>query len=733
MATTKAFELAQLSALTDVDASGNVSTNTSQIANASGNLTIDSAGDIFLNADGADIVLADDTVNFGSLARRDGDFVIKAETVDKDIILRGTKSGSPDVSIDALVLDMSADGDATFNSNVKMNTGSSTGKFAVMATSVHGSYDFYNNGTSYFNDTITVDGNLVLSDAGGTVSLKGPAIFTIDPAGHGDDTGTVVIAGNLQVDGTTTTINSTTVSVDDKNLTLASGSVDATTSNGAGLTIDVGTNSPTIADATFSYTSSNDTWALNKTLTTSGDLQTASHSFWRATGTTSGAGVANGFSPTTSATGASSLSTGSHYVYRLTTTGTGTNSGATYIVWYEDDNNIWKARAVSLARNDSNHPLLDITSGGAITIYTNHSSVYGINYTVERVSTVEPDGLAHSLGEFYNWQRLADDLFYTDGNVGIGTGSPNTKLHVKSDGTGNSYGSLYLEVDTATNYPAMVIQTATGGNPTETHGLYIKNTAAGHGLRIDDEASDTSPFVVTSDSKVGIGTVNPDERLDVRGHIKIANSYLKVRRTATYDQAWDIGITHANASQHGSLFIYPPSSQTIQSTSGVVMGTGNTGSNYPFILNGDGILTMDHQPSANVYVQSSNLGAYNNASSNSVIVAAGIRHNIGSHYNTSNGRFTCPTSGRYFVSFSANWYNNGAGTWLRPQIRRNGATHCQHYENTASNPAWMHISASTVIDCSAGDYLEIYNQTQNGAGGGMDTNQYSNINFHKIA
>ena len=78
----------------------------------------------------------------------------------------------------------------------------------------------------------------------------------------------------------------------------------------------------------------------------------------------------------------------------------------------------------------------------------------------------------------------------SSGNVGIGTTGPNTKLHVKSGGAGNAYGSLYLEVDTATNYPAMVIQTSTGGNFTETHGLYINNTANGFGLRIDDDTSD---------------------------------------------------------------------------------------------------------------------------------------------------------------------------------------------------------------------------------------------------
>jgi hypothetical protein len=304
------------------------------------------------------------------------------------------------------------------------------------------------------------------------------------------------------------------------------------------------------------------------------------------------------------------------------------------------------------------------------------------------------------------------------GNIGIGTltTDPVYKLQV-DHGTGSEYASSIRN----TNDNLQLLLGTTSGGLLNIQGKTISSNAV-YDIALQAEGGD-----------VGIGTASPDEKLDVRGHIKMTNSYLKVRRSATYDQAWDIGITHASASQHGSLFIYPPSSQTVQSTSGVVIGTGNTASNYPFILNGDGILSLDHQPSANVYVNGGNAGAYNNTATNSVIVAAGIRHNIGSHYNSSNGRFTCPISGRYFVSFSANWYNNSAGTWIRPQIKKNGATVTQHYENTASNPVWMHIGASTIIDCSQGDYLEIYNQTQSGAGGGMDTGAYSNINFHKIA
>ena len=90
-----------------------------------------------------------------------------------------------------------------------------------------------------------------------TNTISGPATITIDPAAVGDDTGLVVIAGNLQVDGTTTTINSTTITVDDINITLASGAANAAAADGAGITIDG-------ASATLLYASTGDKWVFNK-------------------------------------------------------------------------------------------------------------------------------------------------------------------------------------------------------------------------------------------------------------------------------------------------------------------------------------------------------------------------------------------------------------------------------------------------------------------------------------
>jgi hypothetical protein len=121
---------------------------------------------------------------------------------------------------------------------VTVGTGSATG-----IISSRGAYDLLlqtNDGTN--------SGTIVITDgANGDI--------TIDPNG----TGKVIIAGDLQVDGTTTTINSTTLDVDDINITIAKGSPNAANSNGGGITLE----GPTTA-ATITYASADDSWNFNK-------------------------------------------------------------------------------------------------------------------------------------------------------------------------------------------------------------------------------------------------------------------------------------------------------------------------------------------------------------------------------------------------------------------------------------------------------------------------------------
>jgi len=75
--------------------------------------------------------------------------------------------------------------------------------------------------------------------------------------GSTSGTSTVFIKGDLQVDGTTTTINTTNLSVDDLNIVLADGVSTAASANGAGLTLGT-------TGITFTYDHSNTAWLSNQ-------------------------------------------------------------------------------------------------------------------------------------------------------------------------------------------------------------------------------------------------------------------------------------------------------------------------------------------------------------------------------------------------------------------------------------------------------------------------------------
>jgi len=106
-------------------------------------------------------------------------------------------------------------------------------------------------------DNIRLDGNTISSTDGSNV-------LYIDPSPVDSDGGTLVIRGNLTVQGTQTIVNSTTVSINDLNMVLADSAANATAADGAGITIGGAGYSGT--QATFTYNGANDEWEMNKTL-----------------------------------------------------------------------------------------------------------------------------------------------------------------------------------------------------------------------------------------------------------------------------------------------------------------------------------------------------------------------------------------------------------------------------------------------------------------------------------
>ena len=109
--------------------------------------------------------------------------------------------------------------------------------------------------------TTRAAGNFTNIDASGNVTVQGKLFSNDITASNVTVDGDAIITGNLTVQGTTTTVNSTTVAVGDKNIELAKDSTSAAQSDGAGLTV-IGPTTP----ATISYDGTNDLWVLNKGL-----------------------------------------------------------------------------------------------------------------------------------------------------------------------------------------------------------------------------------------------------------------------------------------------------------------------------------------------------------------------------------------------------------------------------------------------------------------------------------
>ena len=141
---------------------------------ATGDFTVDSAGDIVLDAAGEDIKFFVGGSAKGRFTHSSGDFVIQADTTDKDMIFKGDDGGA---AITALTLDMSDLGKAIFNSGLSIAANDMQN---VAAASI---YHDSSNRLRYSGGTA---GHLFADDANSTVHLRidatGAVTMPLQPA-----------------------------------------------------------------------------------------------------------------------------------------------------------------------------------------------------------------------------------------------------------------------------------------------------------------------------------------------------------------------------------------------------------------------------------------------------------------------------------------------------------------------------------------------------------------------
>jgi uncharacterized protein YqgV (UPF0045/DUF77 family) len=105
--------------------------------------------------------------------------------------------------------------------------------------------------------------NITTNDISMSGRLQGPSNFYIDPAPYGIDNedgkgGTVIIRGNLQVDGSYTIIDSNRLDISDTNIVLAKNASDLQQADGAGIKI-MDETGPSIT-----YDSATTNWVFNR-------------------------------------------------------------------------------------------------------------------------------------------------------------------------------------------------------------------------------------------------------------------------------------------------------------------------------------------------------------------------------------------------------------------------------------------------------------------------------------
>ena len=91
-----------------------------------------------------------------------------------------------------------------------------------------------------------------------------------------------------------------------------------------------------------------------------------------------------------------------------------------------------------------------------------------------------------------------------------------------------------------------------------------------------------------------------------------------------------------------------------------------------------------------------------------VVLFGSVPHNVGSHYNNSNGRFTAPIAGNYLMTWFAN--AKSATNYMNWALHINGSEAVGAYSDVATAD-YDTTGGAMVVSLAAGDYVNVYSVT----------------------
>ena len=222
-----------------------------------------------------------------------------------------------------------------------------------------------------------------------------------------------------------------------------------------------------------------------------------------------------------------------------------------------------------------------------------------------------------------------------------------------------------------------------------------------------DQAQLTPLTIKSVTGNVGIGTANPGVNLEVSDS---GNSFILVKNTSSGSGLYIKADTDGDAEL-----------QTAGGNNTIVMRTSGQ---ERMRINSDGVVTIPNQPSFQAYRSQS---AWT-VTAGSIFVFNNTEHNIGSHYNTGNGRFTAPVAGTYQFSFHTIYTGNSGNDWI--SIRKNGAriNGGDYHFSTTPGTQWDTIGGSLNLYLNINDHVSMYAGTEHVYHGG----NWSNFGGHLV-
>ena len=227
-------------------------------------------------------------------------------------------------------------------------------------------------------------------------------------------------------------------------------------------------------------------------------------------------------------------------------------------------------------------------AGGTLTMGTNGGTNGQITFAGSTSGTVAVRAAA-AAGTGTIFQLPADNG--TDGYV------------LQTDGTGvtswvdpgaATVGDDSLDFDKFVD--AMTLDASTSITADGTEVLSIVNTGTGNSFLVEDQASDTTPFVIAADGKVGIGSATPAVALDVVGAVTATGAFTSGTNGGTNGQITFAGSTSgtvavraAAAAGTGTIFQLPSSN----GTNGYVLQTDGSGVTSWVAAGGGGSVAID--------------------------------------------------------------------------------------------------------------------------------------------